>query len=102
MAFLCGPGAVSSTPRPLVGHVDWRSACEVQLEFTGRGGSATISISGVTADQEIQISVTLNSNNARGDSEHRNKRGDGTREDLQHSHGRFGSHDIVRERHEPP
>ena len=53
---------------------------EVQLEFTGRGGSATISISGVRADQEIHISVTLNGNNARVDSERRNKRGDGSRE----------------------
>jgi hypothetical protein len=54
---------------------------EVQLEFTGRGGSATVSISGVTADQEIHISVTLTGNNARVDSERRNKRGDGNRED---------------------
>jgi len=54
---------------------------DVQLEFSGRGGSATISISGVTADQEIHISVTLNGNNARVDSERRNKRGDGARED---------------------
>ncbi len=51
---------------------------DVQLEFTGRDGSATISISGVRADQEIQIFVTLNGNNARVDSERRNKRGDGS------------------------
>jgi uncharacterized protein DUF5666 len=54
---------------------------EVQLEFSGRGGSATISISGVTADQEIHISVTLTGNNARVDSERRSRRGDGNRED---------------------
>jgi uncharacterized protein DUF5666 len=50
---------------------------EVKLEFTGAGGSATISISGVRADEEIRISVTLNGTNARVDSERRNKRNDG-------------------------
>ena len=49
---------------------------EVRLEFTGPTGSATISISGVKADEEIRITVTLNGSNARVDSEHRNHRGD--------------------------
>jgi hypothetical protein len=49
---------------------------EVRLEFTGPGGSATISISGVKADEEIRITVTLNGSHARVDSEHRNHRGD--------------------------
>lgn len=54
---------------------------EVKLEFTGAGGSATISISGVSADDEIRISVTLNGTNARVDSERRNKRYDSNRQD---------------------
>lgn len=49
---------------------------EVRLEFTGPGGSATISISGVKADEEIRITVTLNGSNARVDSENRKHRGD--------------------------
>ena len=49
---------------------------EVRLEFTGPGGSATISISGVSADEEIRITVTLNGSNARVDSENRKHRGD--------------------------
>jgi hypothetical protein len=54
---------------------------EVKLEFTGAGGTATISISGVRADDEIRISVTLNGTNARVDSERRNKRFDNNRQD---------------------
>ena len=54
---------------------------EVKLEFAGAGGSATISISGVRADDEIRISVTLNGTNARVDSERRNKRFDSNRQD---------------------
>lgn len=50
---------------------------EVRLEFTGPGGSATISISGVKIDDEIHITVTLNGSNARVDSEHRSSHGDG-------------------------
>jgi Domain of unknown function (DUF5666) len=53
---------------------------EVRLEFSGRGGGATISISGVRADDEVRISVTLNGADARIDSESRSKRGgDGNR-----------------------
>jgi hypothetical protein len=54
---------------------------EVKLEFAGTRGSATISISGVRADEEIRISVTLNGTNARVDSERRNKRYDNNRQD---------------------
>jgi hypothetical protein len=54
---------------------------DVRLEFTGRGSSAIISISGVKVDDEIRISVTLNGSNARVDSERRNNRNDSTRED---------------------
>jgi hypothetical protein len=53
---------------------------EVRLEFGGRGGGATISISGVRVDDEVRISVTLNGADARVDSESRSKRGgDGNR-----------------------
>jgi hypothetical protein len=50
---------------------------EVRLEFGGRGGPATISFSGVQADEEIRISVTLNGTDARVESESRSKRGGG-------------------------
>jgi uncharacterized protein DUF5666 len=53
---------------------------EVRLEFTGAGGSATISISGVKATDEIRISVSLNGSNARVDSEHRTNHGDNSKE----------------------
>lgn len=53
---------------------------EVRLEFSGRGGSGTISISGVEVDEEIRISVALNGTNVRVDSESRSRRGgDGNR-----------------------
>jgi hypothetical protein len=53
---------------------------EVRLEFGGRGGGGTISISGVRVDDEVRISVTLNGVDARVDSESRSKRGgDGNR-----------------------
>ena len=48
----------------------------VQLEFSGQGINAKIVISGVSAQDEINISVTLNGNNARVDSERRKKRDD--------------------------
>jgi hypothetical protein len=48
----------------------------VQLEFSGQGVNAKIVISGVSAEDEINISVTLNGNNARVDSERRKKRDD--------------------------
>jgi hypothetical protein len=50
---------------------------EVRLELSGRGGRATISFSGVQADEEIRISVTLDGTDARVDSESRSKRGGG-------------------------
>jgi len=49
---------------------------DVQLEFSGQGTNAKIVISGVSAQDEIRISITLNGNNARVDSERRNKRED--------------------------
>jgi hypothetical protein len=53
---------------------------EVRLEFSGRGGSGTISMSDVQVDEEIRISVALNGTNVRVDSEARSKRGgDGNR-----------------------
>lgn len=48
----------------------------VQLEFSGQGTSARIVISGVSAQDEINISVTLNGNNAHVDSERRTRRND--------------------------
>lgn len=48
----------------------------VQLEFSGQGTNAKIVISGVTAQDEITISVTLNGNNAHVDSEHHSGRDD--------------------------
>ena len=50
---------------------------DVQLEFSGQGTSAKIVISGVSAQDEIRISITLNGNNAHVDSERRNRREDG-------------------------
>jgi Domain of unknown function (DUF5666) len=53
---------------------------EVRLEFSGRGGNATISISDVRVDEEVRISVTLNGADARVNSESRSKPGgDGNR-----------------------
>jgi hypothetical protein len=49
---------------------------DVQLEFSGQGTSAKIVISGVSAQDEIRISITLNGNNAHVDSERRNRRED--------------------------
>lgn len=49
----------------------------VQLEFSGQGTNAKIVISGVSAQDEIRISITLNGNNAHLDSERRNRREDG-------------------------
>ena len=48
----------------------------VQLEFSGQGTNARIVITGVGAQDEITISVTLNGNNAHVDSEHRSGRDD--------------------------
>ena len=50
---------------------------DVQLEFSGQGTNAKIVISGVSAQDEIRISITLNGNNAHVDSERRNRREDG-------------------------
>jgi uncharacterized protein DUF5666 len=60
---------------------------EVRLEFTSPGGSAIIAISGVRADDEIQITVTLNGSNARLDSEHRRNRGESRRQDQRELKG---------------
>ncbi len=49
---------------------------DVQLEFSGQGTNAKIVISGVSAQDEIRISITLNGNNAHVDSERRNRRED--------------------------
>jgi hypothetical protein len=49
---------------------------DVQLEFSGQGTNAKIVISGVSAQDEIRISITLNGNNAHVDSERRNGRED--------------------------
>jgi hypothetical protein len=48
----------------------------VQLEFSGQGTNAKIVISGITAQDEIRISVTVNGNNAHVDSEHHSGRDD--------------------------
>jgi hypothetical protein len=42
----------------------------VQLNFSGPGSSATVTISGVGPNDQVQITVTLNGNSARVDSEH--------------------------------
>ncbi len=49
---------------------------DVQLEFSGQGTNAKIVITGVGAQDQITISVTLNGNNAHVDSEHRGGRDD--------------------------
>jgi hypothetical protein len=51
---------------------------DVTMQFSGPGVSATITLKGVTADQQITIDVTLNGNNARLDSDTRRR--DGGRE----------------------
>ena len=44
----------------------------VQLNFTGGGANATVAVSGVGANDRVQIEVTLNGNRAHIDSEHHN------------------------------
>ena len=44
----------------------------VQLNFTGAGANATVTVSGVGANDRVQIEVTLNGNRAHIDSEHHN------------------------------
>ena len=51
---------------------------DVTMQFSGPGVSASITLKGVTADQQITIDVTLNGNNARLDSDTRRR--DGGRE----------------------
>ena len=52
----------------------------VTLNFTAPGSSATITLTGVGPDDKVQISVTLNGNNARVDSEHHSSPGKDKRE----------------------
>ena len=49
----------------------------VQLPFQGRGADAMLTISGVAADDRLQISVTLNGRDARLDSRDRMSGGNG-------------------------
>ena len=51
---------------------------DVTMQFSGPGVSASITLKGVTADQQITIDVTLNGNSARLDSDTRRR--DGGRE----------------------
>jgi hypothetical protein len=44
----------------------------VQLNFTGGGANAVVTLSGVGANDRVQIEVTLNGNRAHIDSEHHN------------------------------
>ena len=48
----------------------------VTLNFSGPGSNATVTISGVGATDQVQITVTLNGNNAHVDSEHHSAPGD--------------------------
>jgi uncharacterized protein DUF5666 len=48
---------------------------DVTMQFSGPGVSASITLKGVTADQQISIDVTLNGNSARLDSDTRRKDG---------------------------
>jgi hypothetical protein len=52
----------------------------VTLNFTAPGSSATITLTGIGPDDKVQISVTLNGNNARVDSEHHSSPGNDKRE----------------------
>ncbi|HEY3157774.1 MAG TPA: DUF5666 domain-containing protein [Vicinamibacterales bacterium] len=52
----------------------------VTLNFTAPGSSATITLTGIGPDDKVQISVTLNGNNARVDSEHHSSPGKDKRE----------------------
>jgi len=63
---------------------------DVKLEFTGPGGTATISLSGVQADDAINITVTLNGSNAHVDSERRGKNGNQNQQG-QNQQGQGGS-----------
>ena len=49
---------------------------DVTLEFSGSGVSARLTLTGVTASQEIRIEVRLNGNSARLESERRDRRDD--------------------------
>jgi hypothetical protein len=52
----------------------------VTLNFTAPGSSATITLTGIGPDDKVQISVTLNGNAARVDSEHHSSPGKDKRE----------------------
>jgi len=52
----------------------------VTVNFTAPGSSATITLTGVGADDKVQIAVTLNGNNAHVDSEHHSSPDNGKRE----------------------
>jgi hypothetical protein len=52
----------------------------VQLQFSGRGVNATVTIAGVSTSDRIDITVALNGNSARVESERRERRNNGNAE----------------------
>ena len=53
----------------------------VQLRFAGGGADATVTLSGIGASDRIDITVTVNGDRARIDSEHRGRGGDANDDD---------------------
>jgi hypothetical protein len=63
----------------------------VTLNFTAPGSSATITLTGIGPDDKVQISVTLNGNSAKVDSEHHSSPGN----DKKEFQGRISSIDAA-------
>ena len=61
----------------------------IQLQFTGPGTNATVTLAGVSPSDRIEITVQVNGNNARLDSERRGNNGNGVQ-----VNGRISSRDM--------